>query len=220
MSASHTHALPSTGNERALRLALVLTFGFLMTEVVGGILTGRLALISDAAHIFALAIALAAIRIALAAIRIARRPADVRRTYGYHRFEILAAFNALLLFAVALYILGEAYQRFLHPPEVHPTGMLVIAGIGLVVNLVSLRLLSGGQVSLTAHVVHDRSFSPEGDLIPTWPSASRSFTRHCNAKPPPATARRGAAPMSPARPGTWKSRIAIHQVINPKGATP
>lgn len=214
MSASHTHALPSTGNERALRLALVLTFGFLMTEVVGGILTGRLALISDAAHIFALAIA-------LAAIRIARRPADVRRTYGYHRFEILAAaFNALLLFAVALYILGESHQRFLHPPEVHPTGMLVIAGIGLVVNLVSLRLLSGGQASLTAHVVHDRSFSPEGNLIPTWPSASRSFTRRCNAKPPPATARRGAAPMSPARPGTWKSRIAIHQVINPKGATP
>jgi Co/Zn/Cd efflux system component len=213
MSASHTHALPSTGNERALRLALVLTFGFLMAEVVGGVLTGSLALISDAAHIFALAIA-------LAAIRIARRPADVRRTYGYHRFEILAAFNALLLFAVALYILGEAYQRFLHPPEVHPTGMLVIAGIGLVVILVSLLLLSGGQVSLTAHVVHDRSFSPEGDLIPTWPSASRSFTRRCNAKPPPATARRGAAPMSPARPGTWKSRIAIHQVINPKGATP
>lgn len=211
MSASHTHALPSTGNERALRLALVLTFGFLMTEVVGGILTGSLAIISDAAHMFTDAAALA---IALAAIRIARR------TYGYHRFEILAAFNALLLFAVALYILGEAYQRFLHPPEVHPTGMLVIAGIGLVVNLVSLRLLSGGQVSLTAHVVHDRSFSPEGNLIPTWPSASRSFTRRCNAKPPPATARRGAAPMSPARPGTWKSRIAIHQVINPKGATP
>ena len=217
MSASHTHALPSTGNERALRLALVLTFGFLMTEVVGGILTGSLALISDAAHMFTDAAALA---IALAAIRIARRPADVRRTYGYHRFEILAAFNALLLFAVALYILGEAYQRFLHPPEVHPTGMLVIAGIGLVVILVSLLLLSGGQVSLTAHVVHDRSFAPEGDLIPTWPSASRSFTRHCNAKPPPATARRGAAPMSPARLGTGKSRIAIHQVINPKGATP
>ncbi|MBI5900412.1 MAG: cation transporter [Rhodocyclales bacterium] len=213
MSASHTHALPSTGNERALRLALVLTFGFLMAEVVGGVLTGSLALISDAAHIFALAIA-------LAAIRIARRPADVRRTYGYHRFEILAAFNALLLFAVALYILGEAYQRFLHPPEVHPTGMLVIAGIGLVVILVSLLLLSGGQVSLTAHVVHDRSFSLEGDLIPTWPSASRSFTRRCNAKPPPATARRGDAPMSLARPGTGKSRITIHQVINPKGATP
>jgi cobalt-zinc-cadmium efflux system protein len=202
MSAGHTHALPSTGNERALRLVLVLTFGFLMAEVVGGVLTGSLALISDAAHMFTDAAALA---IALAAIRIARR------TYGYHRFEILAAaFNALLLFAVALYILGEAYQRFLHTPEVHPTGMLVIAGIGLVVNL----------VSLTAHVVHDRSFSPEGDLIPTWPSASRSFTRHCNAKPPPATARRGAAPMSPARPGTGKSRIAIHQVINPKGATP
>ena len=177
-----------------------------------------LALLSDAAHMFT---DVAALSIALAAIRVGRRAADNRRTFGYYRFEILAAaFNALLLFAVALYILGEAYQRFLHPPEVHPTGMLVIAGIGLVVNLVSLRLLSGGQVSLTAHVVHDRSFSPEGNLIPTWPSASRSFTRRCNAKPPPATARRGAAPMSPARLGTGKSRIAIHQVINPKGATP
>ena len=105
MSAGHTHALPSNENERALRLALALTSGFLVTEVVGGVLTGSLALISDAAHMFTDAAALA---IALAAVRIARRPADARRTYGYHRFEILAAaFNALLLFAVAL-LAGEA----------------------------------------------------------------------------------------------------------------
>lgn len=110
MSASHTHALPSTENERALRFALALTGSFLVAEVIGGVLTGSLALISDAAHMLTDAAALA---IALAAIRIARRPADRRRTYGYHRFEILAAaFNAMLLFAVALYILVEAYRRF------------------------------------------------------------------------------------------------------------
>ena len=88
----------------------------------------------------------AALAIALAAICIARRPADRRRTYGYHRYEILAAaFNALLLFAVALYILVEAYRRFTSPPEIHSVGMLVVASIGLIVNLISIRLLSGGQ---------------------------------------------------------------------------
>ena len=143
MSASHTHALPSTENERALRFALALTGSFLVAEVIGGVLTGSLALISDAAHMLTDAAALA---IALAAIRIARRPADRRRTYGYHRFEILAAaFNAMLLFAVALYILVEAYRRFTSPPEIHSVGMLVIASIGLIVNLISIRLLSRGQ---------------------------------------------------------------------------
>jgi cobalt-zinc-cadmium efflux system protein len=143
MSASHTHALPSTENERALRFALALTGSFLIAEVIGGVLTGSLALISDAAHMLTDAAALA---IALAAIRVARRPADRRRTYGYHRFEILAAaFNALLLFAVALYILVEAYRRFTSPPGIHSVGMLVVASIGLIVNLISIRLLSGGQ---------------------------------------------------------------------------
>lgn len=157
MSASHLHALPSTENERTLRLALALTGGFLIAEVVGGVLTGSLALISDAAHMLTDAAALA---IALAAIRIARRPPDRRRTYGYHRFEILAAaFNALLLFAVALYILAEAYRRFNNPPEVHSAGMLVVAGIGLVVNLISLRLLSGGQ---------SHSLNVKGAYLEVW----------------------------------------------------
>jgi len=143
MSASHAHGIPSTDNERALRIALALTGSFLIAEVIGGVLTGSLALISDAAHMLTDTAALA---IALAAIRIARRPADRRRTYGYHRFEILAAaFNALLLFAVALYILVEAYRRFTSPPEIHSVGMLVVASIGLIVNLISIRLLSGGQ---------------------------------------------------------------------------
>ncbi|MCO1704321.1 CDF family zinc transporter CzcD, partial [Pseudomonas aeruginosa] len=101
MSAGHEHSFAQTNSTR-LKWALLLTGSFLVAEVVGGILTGSLALISDAAHMLTDAVALA---IALAAINIARRPTNDRLTYGYHRFEILAAaFNAFLLFGVAFYI--------------------------------------------------------------------------------------------------------------------
>ena len=143
MSTEHSHAIPKTSNERALLIALVLTTTFLIVEVAGGIITGSLALISDAAHMLT---DVAALAIALAAIRIAKRPADVRRTFGYYRFEILAAaFNTILLFIVAFYILYEAYQRLNSPPEIHSIGMLVIASIGLVINLLSMHLLSMGR---------------------------------------------------------------------------
>src|SRR5262245_42717069 len=142
MGHDHSHAAEGA-NERALWLALVLTGAFLVVEAVGGILTRSLALISDAAHMFTDTAALA---IALAAIRIGQRAADAKRTFGYYRFEILAAaFNALLLFLVAIYILAEAYLRFRNPPEIHITGMLVIALIGLCVNFVAMRLLSAGK---------------------------------------------------------------------------
>jgi len=96
MSAAHNHALPSTGNERALWAALALTTTFLVAEVVAGVVFNSLALIAGAAHMFTDAAELA---IALAAIRVGRRPADAKRSYGYRRFAILAAaFNALLLF--------------------------------------------------------------------------------------------------------------------------
>jgi len=157
MSAGHDHALPGSSNERALRSALLLTGGFLIAEVVGGVVLNSLALISDAAHMFTDAAALA---IALAAIRIARRPADDRRTFGYHRFEILAAaFNALLLFGVAGYILYEAWRRWSAPPEVQTTGVMVVAAIGLVVNLVSMRLLQAGK---------DASLNVKGAYLEVW----------------------------------------------------
>lgn len=157
MSASHSHALPSGGNERSLWLALGLTTAFMVAEVIGGLVTGSLALISDAAHMFTDTAALA---IALAAMRVARRPADAIRTYGYHRFEILAAaFNALLLFAVALYILFEAYGRFRNPPEIQTGAMLGIAVIGLIVNLISMRLLAGGK---------DKSLNVKGAYLEVW----------------------------------------------------
>ncbi|MFJ2988728.1 cation diffusion facilitator family transporter [Collimonas sp. NPDC087041] len=157
MSAGHTHALPSSQNEKYIWIALALTSTFLVVEVIGGLVTGSLALISDAAHMLTDTMALA---IALAAIRIARRAPDARRTFGYHRFEILAAaFNAALLFLVAMYILYEAYQRFRSPAEIQSTGMLVIAVFGLVVNLISMRLLSSGK---------DASLNVKGAYLEVW----------------------------------------------------
>lgn len=157
MSADHSHSIPSTQNERSLWIALILTSAFLSIEFVSGLLMNSLALLSDAGHMFTDVSALA---IALAAMRIARRPTDFKRTYGYHRFEILAAaFNALLLFWVAIYILYEAYERFQTPVAVHSTGMMIVAVGGLAINLVSIRLLSQGK---------DTSLNIKGAYLEVW----------------------------------------------------
>ena len=157
MGAGHSHALPESQSESTLWFALGLTSTFLIAEVISGVLLNSLALLADAAHMFTDA---AALGIALVAVRLARRPADARRTYGYHRFEILAAaFNALLLFAVAIYILYEAWQRFNSPAEVQPTGMMVVAALGLVINLISMRLLSKGK---------NRSLNLKGAYLEVW----------------------------------------------------
>ena len=143
MSSGHNHAQVRAGHERPLWIALGLTGSFMIAEVIGAFITGSLALLSDAAHMMTDALAMA---ISLVAIQIAKRPADRKRTFGYARFEILAAaFNALLLFAVAFYILYEAYQRLQAPAEIQSTGMLVIAVLGLLVNLIAMRLLSAGS---------------------------------------------------------------------------
>lgn len=135
----HSHAVVTEGNTKKLTIALGLTITFLIVEVCAGFITQSLALLSDAAHMFTDAAALA---IALVAIRVAKRPADNKRTFGYQRFEILAAlFNAFMLFIVAIYILYEAYQRFTHPPEIQSLGMLIVACVGLVINLISMKIL-------------------------------------------------------------------------------
>lgn len=137
----HTHT--RTNNEKRLWLALGLTSLFLMVELIAAWKTHSLALISDAAHMFTDVVALA---ISLGAVQLSKRLADRKRTFGYYRFEILAAaFNATLLFIVALYIMYEAYQRFKMPLEVHSTGMLIVASIGLIINLISMRLLADGS---------------------------------------------------------------------------
>lgn len=157
MSASHDHALPSTGNERRLWIALVLTSSFMVAEVVAGVLTNSLALISDAAHMLTDAAALA---IALAAVQVGKKAADAARTFGYYRFEILAAaFNCLMLFGVAIYILVEAYGRFKNPPDVQSGAMMVVAFLGLVINLVSMKLLQTGK---------DSSLNVKGAYLEVW----------------------------------------------------
>lgn len=155
MSASHEHA--RTGNERLLWIALAMTGTFMFAEAAAGFITGSLALVSDAAHMLTDAAALA---IALAAVRVAKRPADLTRTYGYHRFEILAAaFNALLLFCVAIYILVEAYARLRQPPAIQTGPMMAVAVVGLLVNVISMHLLSAGK---------EASLNIKGAYLEVW----------------------------------------------------
>ena len=157
MSGDHHHADVGSTPVSRLWASLGLTGGFMLAEVVGGVLTGSLALISDAMHMLTDTAALA---IALVAIHVGRRPSDLLRTYGYARFEILAAaFNALLLLAVAFYILYEAWKRLSEPQEIQSGGMLVIAVIGLLVNLASMRLL-------TSH--KDESLNVKGAYLEVW----------------------------------------------------
>lgn len=159
MGHDHAHSAGGErpGNEKRLAGALVLTGIFLVVELVGGVMTNSLALLSDAAHMFTDVTALA---IALAAMRIGRRPVDDRRSYGYARFEILAAaVNAVMLFGAALYILYEAWGRFRSPPEIHSWGMLGIASVGLVVNFIALKLLAGGR---------DESLNVKGAYLEVW----------------------------------------------------
>lgn len=157
MSGDHDHGDMQNTPESRLWLAFGLTGSFMIAEVVGGIVTGSLALISDAMHMATDAMALA---IALIAIKVGRRAADLLRTYGYARFEILAAaFNALVLLGIAFYILYEAYERLNQPTEIASLGMLVVAVIGLAVNFVSMQLLTGHK---------DKSLNVKGAYLEVW----------------------------------------------------
>ena len=114
----------------------------MVAEVVGGLVTNSLALLSDAAHMFS---DVAALAISLVALWLAARPATLRRTFGYYRAEVLAAlFNGLTLILVSLYIFWEAIGRLLNPPAVQSGWMLVVAGIGLTANLISAWFLMRG----------------------------------------------------------------------------
>ena len=157
MGAGHSHGQVRAGHERKLWMALGLTGSFMIAEVIGAFVTGSLALLSDAAHMMTDALALA---ISLVAIQVAKRPADRKRTFGYARFEILAAaFNALLLFVVAFYILFEAWQRVQAPAQIQSIGMLVIAILGLIVNLISMRLLASAS---------SESLNVKGAYLEVW----------------------------------------------------
>jgi cobalt-zinc-cadmium efflux system protein len=143
--AGHTHGAGTAAGQHKGRLkaALALTTGFMVVEAIGGLLTGSLALVADAAHMLTDAGGLA---LALIAIRFAERPATPQKTYGYVRMEILAALlNAVVLLLLTVFILYEAVDRFLNPPPVMAGPMLAVAVIGLAVNLTSMKLLAAGS---------------------------------------------------------------------------
>ena len=141
---SHGHSHSHTPrNERKLAIAAILTGSFMLAEVAGGVISGSLALIADAGHMLT---DFAALLLAWFALRLARRPADWRRTYGFDRFSVLAAFvNGLTLFAIAVWIVWEAVERLRAPGEILGGVMLWIALGGLVVNLVAFRILTRGE---------------------------------------------------------------------------
>ena len=150
MAAGHNHGVerPAAGSagarhRQSLVGALALTTAFLVAEVVGAFISGSLALLADAVHMLTDAGGLA---LALFAIWFASRPAYPTKTYGYLRTEVLAALiNAIVLLLLAAYILYEAYQRVFEPPEVLSTPMLIVGVVGLVVNIISMRLLAAGS---------------------------------------------------------------------------
>lgn len=130
-------------NKRILRLSLALIAGFMLVEVVAGWLTGSLALLSDAGHMFSDAAALA---LSLLAFTLGERPADSKRSYGYQRFEIIAAaINGATLLIIALWIIIEALARLYQPPTVASGAMLAVALIGLGVNLLVAWLMLRGD---------------------------------------------------------------------------
>ncbi len=139
MTHAHTHDHSRPGSTRALRIVLALTAAFLVAEVIGGIVSGSLALLADAGHMLSDVLSLA---VALFASWLAARPGGPSRTFGYRRAEILAAlFNGVSLVAISIWIFIEAGMRLGDPPDVEGGLMLVIASAGLVVNLVAARIL-------------------------------------------------------------------------------
>jgi cobalt-zinc-cadmium efflux system protein len=142
--AGHSHAPKvSRSNERAVLIGLLLTFSFMIAEIVGGYISGSLALIADAGHMLTDTVALF---LAWLGFRLGSRPADARRSFGYSRLEVLAGLvNALALFALVGWIAFEALQRLFEPEEVLAGPMFVVAVLGLVVNLVVFRILSGAD---------------------------------------------------------------------------
>ncbi len=158
MGDEHSH---HDSNMRRVIFALILTGSFMIVEVIGGILAGSLALLADAGHMLTDTMALA---LAAVAFHVSKRPADRKLTFGYLRFQILAAFvNGLSLLLIVGWILFEAVQRFLSPTVVVGPTMLLVAGAGLVVNIAAFAILHGGDrdnLNISGAVLH-----VAGDLL-------------------------------------------------------
>ncbi|SOC21795.1 cobalt-zinc-cadmium efflux system protein [Ureibacillus xyleni] len=136
----HTHG----GNKKTLLIAFIIITGYMIVEAIGGIITNSLALLSDAGHMLSDSISLL---IALIAFALGEKVANNKKTFGYKRFEVLAAaLNGVTLILIALFIFYEAIQRFMYPPQVVSNGMLMIAVVGLIINiLVAWIMMRGGD---------------------------------------------------------------------------
>lgn len=139
----HSHGQRSGGSVARLKIALGLTFIYMIAEAVGSWLSNSLALLADAGHMLT---DVAAMGLTLFAFWFASRPATSRKTYGYYRMEILAAFvNGVALVLLSLWVVYEAVQRWQSPPEIKGLQLLLVAGGGLVVNIVAAWLLHAGH---------------------------------------------------------------------------
>ncbi len=145
MGQDHGHSHSHTANKKTLTISLVIITTYMVVEVVGGFLANSLALLADAGHMLSDAISLF---IALMAFKFSSKIADYSKTYGYKRFEILAAvINGATLILISVYIIYEAIERFQSPPEIQSGGMLIVAIVGLLVNvLVAWIMMRGADV--------------------------------------------------------------------------
>ena len=135
---NHTHG----ANKKTLTIAFFIIATFMIVEVIGGFLTNSLALLSDAGHMLSDAISLG---VGVLAFKFGEKTASFSKTFGYKRFEILAAvFNGVTLIGVALFIFYEAIERFSNPPEISSSGMLIISIVGLLVNILVAWILMRG----------------------------------------------------------------------------
>ena len=147
MGAGHGHGsgggTSASRHKGSLKWALAMTGTFLVVEVIGGLWTGSLALLADAAH---MATDVGGLFMALVAVRFAERPATPQMTYGYVRTEVLSAMaNAVVLLVVTVFVLREAWARLSEPIEILGGPMLAVAVAGLIVNLISMRMLRAGS---------------------------------------------------------------------------
>lgn len=151
---SHERGRGMAGGKRGLLLALVITFVMMVAEIIGGLLSNSLALLSDAGHMFTDTMALA---LSFFAMKFAEMPATDRKTFGFYRLEILAALvNGVALILISLYIIYEAYHRMLNPQPVQSALMLGIAILGLAVNII-------GALFLVKH--HENSLNIRGAFM-------------------------------------------------------
>ncbi|GJM16846.1 MAG: cation transporter [Thermodesulfobacteriota bacterium] len=152
---SHSHSIKSSKEKKALGIVLVLTFTFMIVEAVAGFYTSSLALLSDAGHMLT---DVFAVSLAFFAIWFTEKPPTSTKTFGFYRAEILAAFfNSLLLFAISIGILLEAYKRLLTPHEVKSVEMTIVAVVGLLINLTSAYVLfkyQSGNLNIKGALYH------------------------------------------------------------------